>query len=273
MALETASYIYQLNASNPAGSDRLQEGDDHIRLIKAALKATFPGIQGPLDASITHTLLNGLASAFLPSKSVILWLGTTTSIPSGWVNLDGSVVQLADGTSFTTPNMADFVPAGASSAHALMTTYGQASKTITTNAGGAHGHTASTSSAGSHSHSGTTGGTALTTDQIPAHTHYTFSDASGNTDTLSSFPEGAPNKNGTTSGGSSAPTYFMSGTGNQANIARSSSVGANAAHSHSIGSDGAHTHPVTVDGAADHTHAATIDVTQPTMAFYFIMKL
>ena len=32
MAVESASYISQLNTSNPAASDNISEGDDHLRL-------------------------------------------------------------------------------------------------------------------------------------------------------------------------------------------------------------------------------------------------
>ena len=42
MALETATYIDDLVATNPTASDNVSEGDDHIRLIKAAIKTTFP---------------------------------------------------------------------------------------------------------------------------------------------------------------------------------------------------------------------------------------
>ena len=38
MAVESASYISQLNTSNPAASDNISEGDDHLRLIKTVLQ-------------------------------------------------------------------------------------------------------------------------------------------------------------------------------------------------------------------------------------------
>lgn len=47
MGLETATYIADLNSSNPVGaSDNVSQGDDHIRLIKATLLATFPNFTG-----------------------------------------------------------------------------------------------------------------------------------------------------------------------------------------------------------------------------------
>ena len=46
MALESATYIGDLVATNPTGSDNRSDGDDHIRLVKAAIQATLPGLAG-----------------------------------------------------------------------------------------------------------------------------------------------------------------------------------------------------------------------------------
>ena len=46
MALESGTYISQLNSSNPTTSDDVAEGDDHLRLIKAVLKNQFSGLTG-----------------------------------------------------------------------------------------------------------------------------------------------------------------------------------------------------------------------------------
>lgn len=42
MGLETANFINDLVTTNPVSGDKRKQGDDHLRLIKAALKATFP---------------------------------------------------------------------------------------------------------------------------------------------------------------------------------------------------------------------------------------
>lgn len=42
MGLETAPFVSSLVATNPPGTDLKTQGDDHLRLIKAALLATFP---------------------------------------------------------------------------------------------------------------------------------------------------------------------------------------------------------------------------------------
>jgi microcystin-dependent protein len=42
MGLESATYLSELNATNPTGTDLKSQGDDHLRLIKSVLQATFP---------------------------------------------------------------------------------------------------------------------------------------------------------------------------------------------------------------------------------------
>lgn len=61
MALETATYISGLINTNPTATDPKSQGDDHIRLIKATLLTTFPGITGALTP--THTQLNQQVAA------------------------------------------------------------------------------------------------------------------------------------------------------------------------------------------------------------------
>ena len=42
MPIETANFVQDLDAANPPGSDDRSQGDNHLRLIKSALKATLP---------------------------------------------------------------------------------------------------------------------------------------------------------------------------------------------------------------------------------------
>lgn len=51
MALETGTYISDLVATNPPGTDDRSTADDHIRLIKSTLQNTFPNINGAMNAS------------------------------------------------------------------------------------------------------------------------------------------------------------------------------------------------------------------------------
>lgn len=64
MALESATYIDGLVSANPTGADAKSTADDHLRLIKSTVKATFPNITGAVTP--THTELNfvdGVTSA------------------------------------------------------------------------------------------------------------------------------------------------------------------------------------------------------------------
>lgn len=56
MALESTTYIDGLVATNPTGTDPRSQGDDHIRLVKSAVKATLPNLTGAVTS--THTELN-----------------------------------------------------------------------------------------------------------------------------------------------------------------------------------------------------------------------
>jgi uncharacterized membrane protein YdcZ (DUF606 family) len=65
MALESASYISQLNSSNPTSGDGVAEGDNHIRLVKSVLQTQWPNL-GTVAVTATGTELNysvGVTSA------------------------------------------------------------------------------------------------------------------------------------------------------------------------------------------------------------------
>lgn len=66
MGLESATYISQLDTLWPLGGDPVNKGDDHVRLLKAVLKAQFPNFTAAA-ANITITELNllvGLTANF-----------------------------------------------------------------------------------------------------------------------------------------------------------------------------------------------------------------
>lgn len=56
MALESGTYINSLNANNPTATDKISQGDDHLRLLKSTILNTFSAITGEVTA--THTELN-----------------------------------------------------------------------------------------------------------------------------------------------------------------------------------------------------------------------
>lgn len=65
MSLETATFVNALVETWPDGaSDTVSQGDDHIRLLKASIKRTFPNIAGEISASTAElNYLNGVTSA------------------------------------------------------------------------------------------------------------------------------------------------------------------------------------------------------------------
>ena len=96
MALETGTYISDLNVSNPANTDGVTQADDHLRLIKSTVKATFPNITGAVTP--TQADLNKLTSAGNPQFSTIE-LGaasdtTLSRVSAGVIAVEGVAVPL-----------------------------------------------------------------------------------------------------------------------------------------------------------------------------------
>ena len=73
MALESATYIDSLNVNNPVATDPLSQADEHLRLLKSTIKATFPNVTGAVTAT----------QADLNTKSAITSDGSTPSLASG----------------------------------------------------------------------------------------------------------------------------------------------------------------------------------------------
>jgi hypothetical protein len=68
MSVETATYISELDSAKPAGTDLKSEGDDHLRLIKAALENTFTEITGAITS--TQDELNQLTGAHVTTTEL-----------------------------------------------------------------------------------------------------------------------------------------------------------------------------------------------------------
>jgi hypothetical protein len=84
MGIETATFIASLNLGWPLGLDTVSQGDDHLRLIKKVLKATFPGAGGQGLASainVTETEFNYLAGVTSPLQTQL----TNNAFPIGTV--------------------------------------------------------------------------------------------------------------------------------------------------------------------------------------------
>lgn len=77
MGLETATYISDLVSTNPAAGDAKSQGDDHIRLVKSTVKATFPNVSGAVTA--THTELNIMDGVTASTAELNILDGVTAS--------------------------------------------------------------------------------------------------------------------------------------------------------------------------------------------------
>ena len=99
MALESATYIDGLVITNPTGADAKSTSDDHHRLIKSTIKATFPNITGAVTP--THTELNfvdGVTSAIqtqIDSKAPIASPTFTGTPAAPTATLGTNTTQLA----------------------------------------------------------------------------------------------------------------------------------------------------------------------------------
>lgn len=266
MPLESASYINTLDATNPAPTDLLSQADDHIRLIKSALKATFPNLTGPV--TVSQNTIN--APFGLAVGSIIMWYGDASSCPVGWAICNGQTVSLSSGSGIiTTPNLQDRVPIGVGNfAPSVGSTLGSTISSGSTSTAGSHVHGIT---GGSHTHTGQVTGTSLTVGQIPAHYHYEFTTNNGDYGSLPSNPEGSPNVAG--AGGSSGASYYIgSNSSLSATIGRSSTVGGGQAHSHGLLLDAtAHSHDCATEGS--HSHTLSVSTMQPALGVHFIMKI
>jgi hypothetical protein len=79
MALESASYISQLVATYPLGSDSKSQGDDHLRLIKNVLKTQF-GSLGEAAVTTTAEEINILDGATVTTEELNYVDGVTSAI-------------------------------------------------------------------------------------------------------------------------------------------------------------------------------------------------
>lgn len=77
MPLETATYISELNASNPAHSDPINQDDAHMRLVKSTIKATFPNFAGAA-VTATEAELSTLASGVTKLADAGAYFATDT---------------------------------------------------------------------------------------------------------------------------------------------------------------------------------------------------
>jgi microcystin-dependent protein len=254
MGLETVNddgtaRLHQLDTANPTGTDNKNQGDDHIRNIKKAIKDQFSGISGDTSSgAVTATAaeLNKMDGCTATTSNLNALAGINNIYdvvyPVGCIYESTSSTDpstLFAGTSWTAfgqgkmlvgldPNDADF--------NSTSDFGGSKTVTLTTDQIPSHNHSfsGSSGSAGSHSHtySGTTssngshthGFTDYTYQENPVHVsgdsgYGSTGAGSGDTDYDNKAVRGVSNT--TSSGGSHNHTY--SGT-----------TSSHSGHSHSV---------------------------------------
>ena len=88
MGLETGSTISSFITSNPTSSDPVNQGDDHLRLVKSVLKAQFPGSAGsgfaiPITATEAEiNALHGLTNFYFAPGTRMPF--AQAAAPTGW---------------------------------------------------------------------------------------------------------------------------------------------------------------------------------------------
>lgn len=148
MALESATTINQLREEYPTGLDPKSQGDDHIRLIKGAVKRTFPNVTGVI--SVSHEQINKIAdqTQYVQPGMIMMWPYAVSTIPAGW-RLCNGVGEITGGR--PVPNLLGRFPVAATDEVPV----------------GAIGGSAT------HVHTLTVAPHALTIEEMPSHTHDT----------------------------------------------------------------------------------------------------
>ena len=83
--------IPELDPALPEYDDGVGEGDDHLRLVKGALRNTFPVI-GEGQCPLTAEQINHSYACMTPTSGMIMWwFGdyTVDPLPIGWALCDG----------------------------------------------------------------------------------------------------------------------------------------------------------------------------------------
>lgn len=223
MALEVGTFISDLVVTNPVGAtDTKAQGDDHIRLIKAALKNTFPNLTGAMTK--THTQLNDPQIVTLPVGTKMLFV--QTAAPAGWTK--------------------DVV-------------HNDKALRIVSGAAGSGGTVAFTTAFMSKSVTGSNAGTALSIANLAAHTHDISGVTGGESANHTHTQQGTFGTSGVGDHTHAVSEGDRQGVGGGV-LASGDDYTNNVAFLSGTSPAGAHSHTVTISGqtgtiSAGHTHA------------------
>ena len=236
MGLESATYISDLNASNPLANDAISEADDHIRLLKSTIKASFPNVNGAVSATDeelskkTAIISDGAGQLSFNTNVTQALLQTLLGIKQPALSVSGSTLSIDSGTtasaiktqlSITDSSALDAYPVGSVYLSVLdanpNTLFGTSTWVRIAEGKMLVGQQTSDTDFDVAEETGGAKTVTLTTDQMPAHTHTVSgienpsgSGSTGSEDGASSF-----NNSLTTSstGGGQAhdnmPPYFV----------------------------------------------------------------
>ncbi len=175
MGLEAATYVNQLVGTNPLADDQVAQGDDHIRLIKAVLLATFPSVAGAITASPTElNILDGITAGGVIPTGVAKFFYMAAA-PTGWTRdatVDDKALRVVSGAGTGTGGT--WVVSGIAADSHVLTEAELAAHTHTTVANADHTHTFtvySTGVGGSYPRSGTVDDYSGPTTSSGTHTH------------------------------------------------------------------------------------------------------
>lgn len=105
MGLEAATYIQSLDAANPLAGDRKNQGDDHLRLLKSVLRASFPNLDRAFRVSeviaknLSYTVLDTDDSKTILCDTTLTF---TLTLPVG-LTFDGWLVRVMKTTTDVNP--------------------------------------------------------------------------------------------------------------------------------------------------------------------------
>jgi len=228
MGLEAGQFISDLVSDWPTSFDKRREGDDHLRLIKTVLKNTFPNLNAAVNATPaklnnlpanTQAIITELKKHIVPVRTVVMFSGLEAQIPAGWYLCNGQTVAGFG----VVPDLRGRFVIGASPNYALGSAGGSAS--VQSGAAGAHTHTVQ--------------GVAISTAQMPQHSHRVWaqdSGGAGDTEALSSSNAAIA---GNTDGGKA-----YRATNGTATTKLIEDTGGGQPHTHGMDSAGQHDHSV-----------------------------
>ena len=264
MPLESASFITDLNESNPAAGDTVSQSDDHLRLIKQTLKSTFPNMNAAV--TVNPATLNGLvarlealeagnyvgrvtwnAGATLPPRHLYpVGQAVSRTVYSALFLTLGTAHGPGDGTTtFNLPDLRGRILAGLDNMGGTdanrMSVIGAARNTLGGTGGSqniqAHSHSLTDPG---HGHSGITG-------TAGAHGHTATTDTASLTGTFGPFRQALNSPDASGTGVFSVAGDVGSGDANNG--------GRNA---RSISMNASHSHTVNIISAGDHSHSVSV---------------